>query len=249
MHQRPGKSPRRYRYEHLHKADWFSFQASYRETDLWIRAQKDLHKEATTSILNIRNQLDQYISRSPGFLHSLQPLSEDLTAPKIVQTMLRASHLAGVGPMAAVAGAIAQAVAESLKPFTSAIIVENGGDCYLDLQEEVTVGVYAGPNSPFKGKIALRFSAEKFPFGICTSSGKIGHSYSFGNADAVTVVAKDGAVADAAATGLANLVRTPADIPAALHQAGQISPVLGVLVIIEDKLGVWGNLELVSPPV
>jgi hypothetical protein len=247
MHQRPEESPRFYRYEHRNKADWTSFQASYRETDLWIRAQKDLHKEAITSILNLRHQLEQYISRSPGFLRSLQPLPDDLTAPEIVRQMLRASRLAGVGPMAAVAGAIAQAVAESLKPFSSAIIVENGGDCYLDLQEEATVGVYAGPNSPFKGKIALRFSAQEFPLSICTSSGKIGHSHSFGNADAVTVVAKDGALADAAATALANLVRGPADIGAALHQAQQISAVLGVLIIIEDRLGIWGDLELVSP--
>jgi len=248
MHQRPGKSPRFYRYEHRHEVDWISFQASYRETDLWIRARKNLRKEAITSILNLRHQLEQYIARSPGFLHSLQPLPDDPAAPEIVQTMLHASRLAGVGPMAAVAGAIAQAVAESLKPITSAIIVENGGDCYLDLQEEATVGVYAGPTSPFKGRIALRFSVDKFPLSVCTSSGKIGHSHSFGKADAVTVVAKDGALADAAATALANLVGGPADIAAALHQAKHISPVLGVLIIIEDKLGIWGDLELVSPP-
>lgn len=247
MHQRPGKSPRFYRYEHRHKADWISFQASYRETDLWIRAQKNLRKEAITSILNLRHQLEQYISLSPGFLHSLQPLPDDPAAPEIVQTMLHASRLAGVGPMAAVAGAIAQAVAESLKPSSSAIIVENGGDCYLDLQEEATVGVYAGPTSPFKGKIALRFSADQFPLSICTSSGKIGHSHSFGTADAVTVVAKDGALADAAATALANLVRGPADIAAALHEAQQIFSLLGVLIIIEDRLGIWGELEMVSP--
>lgn len=248
MHQRPGESPRYYRYEHRCKADWVSFQASYRETDLWIRAHKDLHKEAITSILSLRHQLEQYIARSPGFLHAMQPLPDDPAAPEIVRTMLRASRLAGVGPMAAVAGAIAQAVAENLKSSTPAVIVENGGDCYLDLQEEATVGVYAGPNSPFSGKIALRFSADKFPLSICTSSGKIGHSHSFGNADAVTVVAKEGALADAAATALANLVRTPADIAATLQRARQISPVLGVLILIEDKLGIWGDLELASPP-
>lgn len=249
MHQRPGKSPRFYRYEHRHEADWISFQASYRETDLWVRAKKDLRKEAITSVLNLRHQLEQHITRSPGFLHALQPLPDDPAAPEIVQTMLRASRLAGVGPMAAVAGAIAQTVAESLRPSSPGIIVENGGDCYLDLPEDATVGVYAGPNSPFKGKIALHFSAENFPLSICTSSGKIGHSRSFGNADAVTVVAKEGALADAAATALANLVRSPADIAAALHRARQISPILGVLIIIEDKLGIWGDLELVSPPV
>lgn len=206
-----------------------------------------MRDEATDIVLNLRYQLDQYISRTPRFLKSLTPLPDDPSAPELIRKMLQASNVAGVGPMAAVAGAIAQAVAADLKALHSAIIVENGGDCSLDLQEEATVGIYVEPTSPFSGKIALRFAADRFPLSICTSSGRIGHSLSFGKADAVTVIAADGAFADAAATALANLVRTPADIRKALETAPAIPSIQGVLIMIRDKMGIWGDIELVPP--
>ena len=205
-----------YRYQHQQKEGWVSFQTRYRETDLWIRAKRPLEKEALAAVLNCRRQLEEYIAQFPDFLHSLTPLPSDPLAPPLVRQMLRASQQAGVGPMASVAGAIAQAVGLALKPLTPAIIIENGGDCYFDLQEEIKVGIFAGPDSPFTGKIALRFTADRFPLGICTSSGTIGPSLSFGKADAVTVVSPDAALADAAATALGNLVKTPRDINKAL---------------------------------
>lgn len=247
MEKMPGKGHRFYRYHHQSKTGWVAFQVKYRETDLWIRAQKDLKKEAIATVLNLRHQLERYISQSPQFLQSLDPLPDDPSAPKLVRKMLQASYAAGVGPMASVAGAIAESVARDLKPFSSSIVVENGGDCYLDLQEEANVGVYVEPTSPFSGKVALRFAAEKFPLSICTSSGTIGHSLSLGKADAVTVAAKDGALADAAATALANLVRTPADIGNALQKAPSIPFIQGVLIMIKDKMGIWGDIELVPP--
>jgi uncharacterized protein len=235
-----------YRYQHQHREGWVSFQTRYRETDLWIRAQRPLEEEALAAVLNCRSQLEEYILQHPEFFSSLVPLPEDPFAPPLVRRMLDASRAAGVGPMATVAGAIAQAVALSLKPQSPAILIENGGDCYLDLQEEIKVGIFAGPASPFTGKIGLRFTADRFPFGICTSSGTIGHSLSFGRADAVTVISRDAALADAAATALGNLVQTPRDINKALDLAPTIPRVDGVLIIIQDKIGIWGNLELVS---
>lgn len=235
-----------YRYQHQHREGWVSFQTRYRETDLWIRAQRPLEEEALAAVLNCRSQLEEYISQHPGFFSSLVPLPEDPFAPPLVRRMLEASKAAGVGPMASVAGAIAQAVALTLKPQSPAILIENGGDCYLDLQEDIKVGIFAGPESPFTGKIGIRFTADRFPFGICTSSGTIGHSLSFGKADAVTVISRDAALADAAATALGNIVQTPHDINKALDLAPAIPAVDGALVIIQDKIGIWGNLELVS---
>jgi uncharacterized protein len=234
-----------YRYQHQEKEGWVAFQTRYRETDLWIRARQPLEKEALEAVLNCRRQLEDYISQCPDFLHSLSPLPEDPLAPSLVRRMLHAAQQAGVGPMASVAGAIAQAVGLSLSPLTPAIIVENGGDCYLNLQEEVKVGIFAGPSSPFTGKIALRFTAERFPLGICTSSGTVGPSLSFGKADAVTVVSRDAALADAAATALGNLVKTPHEINKALELAPTIPFIEGALIIVEDKIGIWGDLELV----
>lgn len=197
--------------------------------------------------MKYRRQIEDAISRNPDFLHALHPLPDVPLAPRIVRRMLLAARVAGVGPMAAVAGALAQAVAEDLEPWSPALIIENGGDCFLNLQETVTVGVYAGPASPFAHRIALRFEAHRFPMAICTSSGTIGHSLSFGKADAVTVVSRDGALADAAATSIGNLVRTRGDIAAALDAARSMEGIEGALVLIGDKLGVWGDMELAPP--
>jgi uncharacterized protein len=241
------KGHRFYRYHHHSGTGWVSFQAKYRETDLWIRACRDLQKEALAVILDLRRQLEHYISHHPAFLHALAPLPDDPTAPQLIRSMLKAAQAAEVGPMAGVAGAVAEAVACALKPLSSAIIVENGGDCHLDLHEEATVGVFVQPGSPFSGKVALRFLPERFPLSICTSSGIIGHSLSFGKADAVTVISQDGALADAAATALANSVRRPTDIKSALQKAGQIPSIQGVLIIVKDKMGIWGDIELAPP--
>ncbi len=245
--QAPGTGQRFYRLSHHSKTGWVSFQVKYRETDLWIRARQDLEKEAAASVLTCRRQLEHYISYHPDFLHSMKPLPNDPAAPKLVRRMLKAARKANVGPMASVAGAIAEWVAHGLKDFTNAVVVENGGDCYLDLQEDAIVGVYIEPNSPFHGKVALRFTAEQFPLSICTSSGTIGHSLSFGTADAVSVISKNGALADAAATALGNVIQRPADITEALEKASLIPSIDGVLIIVKDKMAIWGKLELTSP--
>jgi ApbE superfamily uncharacterized protein (UPF0280 family) len=240
-------SHRFYRYRHQHKENWCVFQTRYRETDLWIRARRNLESEALEAVLKYRRQIEDTISRLPTFLRALTPLPEDPLAPPIVKRMLHAARQAGVGPMAAVAGAVAQSVAEDLLPWSPAVIIENGGDCYLSLQDVVTVGVYAGPDSPFRDRLALRFERHRFPLAICTSSGTIGHSLSFGKADAVTVVARDAALADAAATAICNRVKTRQDVAPALEAARCIAGIEGVLVTIRDKLGVWGDMELVPP--
>ncbi len=223
-----------------------NFEVKYKQTDLWIRARRNLQKEATDAVLNCRRQIEEYIGSHELFLSSLSPLPDDALAPPLVRQMLQAGMAAGVGPMASVAGAIAQAVGLALAEFTDSVIVENGGDCYLNLREETTVGIFAGPESPFTNRIALRFGPERFPIGICTSSGTVGHSLSFGKADAVTVVCPDAALADAAATRLANFVKTTEDVPLALELAPQIPSIQGVLIAIRDKIGIWGDLELVQ---
>jgi uncharacterized protein len=238
------ESQRFYRFQHQAVKGWTNFQVKFRETDLWIRARRNLEKEATEAVLNCRLQLEQYIASHEDFLRSFSPLPDDPIAPPLVLRMLSASRTAGVGPMASVAGAIAQAVAVALKPLSDSVIVENGGDCYLDLQQETTVGIFAGPDSPFTGKIAVKLGPERFPLGICTSSGTVGHSISFGKADAITVLSPDAALADAVATRLGNMVKTPADIAKALELAPTIPSIEGVLIAVKGKIGLWGNLEL-----
>lgn len=239
-------TPRTYRYRHQSKG-WHIFQVRYRQTDLWIRAAGPFQAEARTAVLSCRHQLENYLRNHPRFLHSRVPLEDDPLAPAIARKMLQASRLAGVGPMAAVAGAIAQDVVERLRAVSPATIVENGGDCFLDVQEDITMGIHCGPTSPFQDRLALRFTADRFPLAICTSSGTIGHSLSLGRADAVTVIAKNAALADAVATALGNLVVTPADTGQALEAGQRIAGVEGILILIEDQLAAWGQVELAPP--
>jgi ApbE superfamily uncharacterized protein (UPF0280 family) len=158
--------------------------------------------------------------------------------------MASVSQLAGVGPMAAVAGAIAEAIGRDLLAFSPEVIVENGGDIFLKISKKRLVGIYAGQSSFTKG-IALEIMPRETPLGICTSSGTVGHSLSLGSADAVTVLSPSAALADAAATALCNVVKAKDDIPQAIEKAQGIEGLRGVIVIAGDEIGVWGRVKIV----
>jgi hypothetical protein len=214
-----------------------------KETDLLVRAKKDLSRETRESVLKYRHQLETYITLHPEFQRSLLPIPEDLHAPGMVREMVRASQFAGVGPMAAVAGAMAESVSKDLLPFTDEVIVENGGDIYLVTSRERTIGIYAG-RSPLSLKLGILINPEDSPLGICTSSGTVGPSLSFGKADAICILSKSAALADAAATAVGNIVKEKKDIDSGLNKGKQIEGVLGLLIILGDNIGVWGKMQL-----
>jgi ApbE superfamily uncharacterized protein (UPF0280 family) len=225
--------------------DLVSFNATIKETDLYIRAESNLEAEALKSVIKHRTSLEEYIKRHPFFLQSLEPCSVEEDAPAIVEVMVRAAQIAGVGPMAAVAGAIAEAVGKDLLVCTPEIVVENGGDIFTKVSKTRLIGIYAGVSS-FTGKIALEISPEETPLGVCTSSGTVGHSLSLGAADAVIVLSRSTALADAAATAIGNRVKSAGDIDVAIGQAQAIDGLDGVVIIKDDKMGMWGNVKLVS---
>jgi uncharacterized protein len=158
--------------------------------------------------------------------------------------MEEAGETVGVGPMAAVAGAFAEFVGRELLRFTTEVIVENGGDIFIKTGKKRLVGVYAG-KSPYTGKIALQIEPADTPLGVCTSSGTVGHSLSFGKADAVIVLSPSTSLADAAATAIGNIVKEETDIQRALDFARGVAGLSGVVLIINDKMGVWGKVNLV----
>ncbi len=145
--------------------------------------------------------------------------------------------------MASVAGAISEFVGNELSAFSSEIIIENGGDIYLKSLEKRIVGIYAG-KLPITGKIGLEINGQDTPLGICTSSGTVGHSLSYGKADAVVVLSKSATLADAAATAIGNLIVQPGDIPNGLEFANGIEGLKGVIIIKEDKVGLWGDVKI-----
>ncbi len=220
-----------------------SFHIQIRQTDLWISARQDLSAVALQYAWTYRRFIEEYIRLRPEFLTSFSPLKEDPMAPPIIRDMLDAAQNAGVGPMAAVAGAIAQYVGKELLSHTTDLIVENGGDIFLQTLEEVRVGIFAG-ESPLSHKFALRLKPERMPLGVCTSSGTVGHSISLGRADAVCVISSSAILADAAATAVANKVKSEHDIRKALDSGMEIEGVQGVVVILGDKVGLKGDLEI-----
>jgi ApbE superfamily uncharacterized protein (UPF0280 family) len=221
-----------------------SFRVTVRETDLHIMANRDLTAEARHLVLQARSQLETYIDRHPAFLTALTPLPLDQTAPPLARIMLAAASTARVGPMAAVAGAIAEYVGQGLLAAgADEVLVENGGDIFMHRQQDCVVKIFAGA-ATLSNKVALRIPKDRMPLGVCSSSGTVGHSLSLGCADAATVLARSTPLADAAATALGNRVHGPTDIDAALAAIQAIPGVLGAVVIHQDRLGAWGDVLL-----
>ena len=226
--------------------DLVSFAVSLKESDLYVRATRSLKRETLNALLKYRQLIDEYVTRHPGFLTALQPVDLDEGAPEILRTMAEAAREAGVGPMAAVAGAVAEAVGKDILPYSSEVIVENGGDIFLVSSKTRQIGIYAGDDSPFTGNLGLDIDPEQTPIGICASSGTVGHSLSFGRCDASIVLSSSTALADAAATALGNIVVDAGDIPAAIEYGKSLRGVHGIVIIKGDRIGAWGAVSLVS---
>ena len=220
-------------------------RVSERETDLLISGDIDLAEKALAPIKRYRQDIKQYIAQNPNFRTSLSPVDVHDDAPEIVKEMAAAAQKAGVGPMAAVAGAIAEFVGKNLLKFSEQVIVENGGDIFIKTSKERTLGIYAG-NSPFTGKMALAIEAEQTPLGICTSAGTVGHSLSFGKADATIIFSKSTLLADAVATATGNIVSKPEDIEKGIEFAKSIDGVEGVVIIVGSSCGAWGKVTMVK---
>lgn len=216
--------------------------------------QKYFYKQATFRICSTRidliireikiqrRLLEEYIERHPEFGSALSPLDLLPRAPDMAVRMHSASVLTGVGPMAAVAGAAAQAAAEAATTAGAVeAIVENGGDIFLCSGEKVVVGLYTG-NNDLSEKLAFEVQPEEMPVAVCSSSSRMGHSFSFGSCDLATVVSGDGALADAAATLACNLVHKPEDIPEVLERVSSIRGILGLVIVKGEKVGLAGKL-------
>lgn len=220
------------------------------ETDLHILCDREIEDAARELVLKARLQLQSYIDRHPEFASSLIPLSVDEAAPPLVRLMQEAARDAEVGPMAAVAGAVAAFVGEGLLGEGAAeVIVENGGDIFMSRKKDCTIGIFAG-QSPLSYNVGIKLAEERMPCGVCTSSGTVGHSLSFGDADSVTVLSQNVALADAAATRLGNEVGKGKGgkdgVNRALAAAGSIPGISGVVVICDEAMGATGEVELVS---
>ncbi|EGB16438.1 ApbE family lipoprotein [Pseudodesulfovibrio mercurii] len=222
------------------------FQVAVEQTDLLVVAELDLRDEIAAFVTKVRGDIKNWILFHREFAESLTPVAVPDTAPDIVRAMADAAASCGVGPMAAVAGAVAQAVGEAFAPRSPNILVENGGDTYLCSTRERVVALLAEPESG--ASIGLRLAADAFPVALCASSGTIGHSLSLGTGDLVAVRARDARLADAAATALGNLLHSEKDLDRVLKRARELAPhgLDGVFAQFDAKVAAWGDLELVA---
>ncbi len=241
---------RQYR-KNIDTAGRVSFRITVEQSDLFITIGAPRHEnmqEETVRALVLqtvqmcRQQLQDHIRQQKLFLTSLQPLAPEQLMPQWIHNMYHVTEQVGVGPMAAVAGAVAQCVGEALHRFYGDIVVENGGDVWMTQTHDGRAVVDCGGEC--KASIVFVLHEKEFPLGLCTSSGKIGHSLSFGLADAATVKAKDAALADAAATALGNRVRSKEDIETALAWIKNIKGVSGAFIAIEGVYGFLGDMEI-----
>jgi len=230
-------------YRRLHTGEGLAFfSVRLAESDLSIGAAKSLKPQALAALEKMRRQVEGQIRRQPAFLTSFSPVPETGGEEPVPLAMCRAGASCGVGPMAAVAGAVAQAVGEALLAYSDEVVVENGGDLYLHLTKSRVAAIYAG-DSPLSERVGIRLAQGVW--GLCTSSGRTGPSVSLGKAHAAVALAHDAALADAAATALGNRILTEDDLSPAVEEILRIPGVLGALAIVNDKLAAAGQMELV----
>jgi len=231
-------------------ARWISFRAIWLETDLWIAVSAgsyvpEVRSYSLERIMFYRKILDEHIRKTPEFLTSLTPLFFKSEVHPLVHDMYNASRAAGTGPMSAVAGAVGEYVCNDLIALFGfdEVVVENGGDIFMKTRRPATISVYAG-SSPLSDKIGLIIRPEQTPLSICCSSATVGHSLSFGSADACVIACKSGALADALATACCNSVRSPDTMQEVTERMLQKPDVLSVVIIKDDRVAMGGRLEV-----
>lgn len=240
------------KYQRRFYRNWVTPQDLYlakirdQETDLQILTDRPIERAfAKEKVRLYRSDIQGYINKDRRFLTALKPLTVELNARPIVKEMARCAKKANVGPMASVAGAIAEFLGRDLlAQGYKDVIIENGGDIFLKTSKIRKVGIYSG-RSRLWNNLSLKIKPSDTPIGICSSSGTVGHSLSFGEADSAIILSKNAALSDAVATAACNLVKSKRDLRKAMDSAKAIPGVCGVAIIIENNLISWGKTEFV----
>jgi ApbE superfamily uncharacterized protein (UPF0280 family) len=197
---------------------------------------------AISSLKHNRRLLEMYIREHPEFLYSLTPVHVE-NGPKIVKLMAEYAERVNVGPMAAVAGVLADlAVEEMLKVGSKVAIVENGGEISAVSNQPIDIALLAGDH-PLSNNFGFRL--EEFPIGVATSSGMFSHALSFGEAEAVTIFAVNAGLADAVATAIGNLIKGDNHrdvVKLGVEKAMRIEGVKGALIIYRNFVGIGGRI-------
>ena len=243
-------------------SDRFRFFSSvHRESDLLIGLSHHLYQSSLEAVCREEQErlyslLSDHIARNPSFASTLDPLpipdGPGSLAPE-VESMYRCAQASETGPMSSVAGLFAEAAGKAILALVEKrsaedtalldsceLIVENGGDLFVKNMKNLVVVIHSG-DSALSGKLGLVIPPGEW--GICTSSGTLGHSFSKGKADALTIVSRSTPLADAWATALANQVMGKEDIPPLLDRIAEIPEILGGVIIAGGEVGIRGEFE------
>ena len=221
----------------------FFWHVIYKNSDLLISSDKDIKNKIEEPVKKIYKDLEFVMKKDPAFLKSLSPVIIKPFFPPIIKEMCRLSKSFKVGPMAAVAGTVNDYLSAHLLKYCENLLIENGGDLFLKSNRDLNIGVYL-KNSYFKNKLILKVRTKDMPCGVCASSSTFGHSLSLGKCDLAVAQSKSTIEADAAATAVANSVNSADDIEKSIDYFNKIGNLTGLLVIKDNKIGVWGSIEL-----
>lgn len=244
--------PRIYRNE-MGKERFKTFTVEFLVTDLWIAVDKGSYSSlipefVAEKVIELRKDLDNFIKEHSIFKSSLKSIDfpKDVHIPEVACEMIKASSKTGIGPMSAVAGAFSFFVGQAIENNFNVkeLIIENGGDLYLNIIEDTVIKIYAG-NSIFSNKIGIKIRSSHSPLGVCTSAGAVGHSLNFGRSDAVMIACKNPLLADSYATAISNKLNDISDMDEVLQQIKLEKEIISSLIIIDNKLGITGDFELI----
>jgi uncharacterized protein len=235
---------KRFYRQELIKNGWFTYEVSLAETDLHITSKQSLDEGFIYKrIKEYRDQIQEYIDEYPEFKNTLSGFHLKGKPVLIVKEMIENTFSLDIGPMASVAGAIAESLGRDLVKITPEFVIENGGDICFKKKDKLCLGVYAGLDNPVNDLRILVKGEDKIT-GVCSSSSILGHSLSLGNADLVTIISESVILADALATKIANRVNTEADIGKKIEEIKIMPQIKGALIIKNNSLGLWGDIEL-----
>ena len=222
----------------------YSLHLVYKQTDLELKTEGMLDRRQVEMYLKkIYQELEAYIAGDHHFLSAIQPHPVPKSAPAIVRDMSHDTRRAGVGPMAAVAGAIADHIGKRLAGQHRIIFCNNGGDIYYKSPEKQWI-ILKAPGSPFDETIKIEVPPAMQGKGLCTSSGIFGHSVNMGRAYSVSILADSACLADAWATSISNQIHGHLDLERVLEYCKKESDIKGVAILVDHYLGIWGDIRL-----
>ncbi len=226
------------------KKSKFSWKILYKYSDLFISCSEDLSDIIFDRLAEFYNIIEKEIKENPAFEKSLSPLPEGSGGIWIVSEMYNSAKAFNVGPMAAVAGSLCEFIGRDIKEDVKYLIIENGGDAYIRSKKDIITSVFF-KSRYFKNDLKIKIKKKLLPCGMAASSGTFGHSLSLGKSDIALVIAKNAIIADAAATAFANLIREPDDLKKAVNFMRNNKEIFGLLAIKDEKIAVYGQIELV----